>query len=64
MKFQSQALRSTKEKVKEAIYTVKIDRDINQPMKQEELNRFFGYVRQINPKYGKIYVDLTGKYPL
>ena len=61
MKRQLQGLRSTKEKVKEALETVKMDRDIHPPMEREEFNHLFGYAGRINPKYGKIYVDLTGK---
>ena len=41
-----------------------MDRDINPQMEQEEFSHLCSYVGWINPKYGKIYVDITGKFPL
>ena len=64
MKRQNQVLWSTKEKVKEALDTVETNRDINPQIEQEIFNNLFGYVGQINPKYGKIYDYLNGKSPL
>ena len=43
---------------------MEIDRNINPPIEQEEFNHLFGYVGKINTKYGNIYVDLSGKFPL
>ena len=53
-----------KERIKDASEKIELDRDINPPLENEKNNQIFCYNRRINTKYGIIYVEFTGKFPI
>ena len=58
-------LRKTrKERIKDALEKIELDRDINPPQENEKNNQIFCYKGGINTKDGTIYVDFTGKFPI
>ena len=64
MKRQRKGLRSTKEKVSQALDKIEYERDMNPPVEREEQNQLFCYSGHMDPKTGTIYTDFTGKFPL
>ena len=72
MKRHQKDLRSTtnipptqkKERIKDALEKIELERDINPPQENEKNNQIFCYNGRINIKDGKFYVDFTGKFPI
>ena len=64
MKRQRQGIRSTKPKLTAALEDIKYQRDMHPPLEQEKRNQLFSYVETLDKKDGRVYTDLTGRFPL
>ena len=64
MKRQQKGVRSTKEKVKVALEAIELERCMNPPMEEEEMNQIFLTLGYIDKKVGTVYADLTGRFPI
>jgi len=64
MKRQRKGMRSTKERIKEALDDSEEKKDINPPATVEKQNHMFCYLGKVDKKDGAIYVDLTGNFHL
>ena len=57
-------IKTKKERIKDALEKIELDRDINPPQENERNNQIFCYNRRINTKDGTIYVHFTGRFPI
>ena len=73
MKHQRKGIRSTtnipltktrKERIKDALEKIELDRDIKPTQENEKNNQIFCSNGRINTKDGTIYVDFNGKSPI
>ena len=50
--------------MKENLGVIKMERDIYPPVEREKMNHIFTYIATVDNKYGTIYVDNTGNFPI
>ena len=64
MKRQRKVVRSTTDKIKDALEQIETARCMNPPEEQERMNQIFMTLGYVDKKEGTIYADLTGKFPI
>ena len=64
MKRQRKGIRTTKEKLKDALEKIETERDMNPPVEKEQANQLFCFMGKVDKKDGTIYVDNTGNFPI
>ena len=58
------SIRSKKDKIKDALENIETARCMNPPEEKEMMNQIFMTLGYVDKKEGKIYADLTGKFPI
>ena len=64
MKRQRKGLRKTQDTLKEKLELIDMEQDIHPPIEQEKMNQIFTSIAKVDKKYGTIYVDNTGNFPI
>ena len=62
MKRQKKGIRSTKDKIKDALENIETARCMNPPEERDIMNQIFMTLGYVDKKEGTIYADLTGKF--
>ena len=57
-------IRSTKQKVRDDLGSMEVEKCINPPLEQEKMNHLFARMAYVEKQCGIIYTDLTGKFPV
>ena len=64
MKRQRKGIRSTTDKIKDALEQIETAIYMNPPEEKEIMNQIFMTLGYVDKKEGTIYADLTGKFPI
>ena len=64
MKRQQKGIRSTKDKIKDALENIETAQCMKPPKEKERMNQIFMTLGYVDKKEGTIYVELTGKFPI
>ena len=63
-KRQKKGIRSTKDRIKDALENIDSARCMNPPEEKERMNQIFMTLGYVDKKEGTIYAELTGKFPI
>ena len=64
MNRQQKGIRSTKDKIKDALENIETERCMNPPEERERMNQIFMTLGYVDKKEGTIYADLKGELPI
>ena len=64
MKIQRKGIRSTTDKIKDALEQIETARCMNPPEEKYRMNQIFMTLGYVDKKEGTIYADLTGKFQI
>ena len=64
MKKHTKSIRSTKQKVRDDLESIEVEKCINPSLEQEKMDQLFASMTYIDKKDGIMYTDLTGNIPV